>query len=269
MKFFELENGHGRVKCSEQGAHVCSWQHENIEQLFLSKHAIFDEGVAIRGGVPICFPQFGAFGPGVKHGFARNTPWETDAENHSNSNAHLAFKLVSDKQSLELWPFDFEARYEICLLPSGLRLEMKVINSGSKEFEFTSALHSYFRVLDVREISIGGLQHCEYWDNGTEFDVRNVEAANELRIQSAIDRVYFNSPNELSLIEGHHKRVISSQGFSDCVVWNPWLEGAQNLKDMEDNEYLNMICIESANVERAVLLKPGETWVGEQSISIV
>ena len=87
-----------------------------------------------------------------------------------------------------------------------------------------------------------------------------------------IDRVYFNTTNTkkpLSLIDGASTRHIESQGFADTVIWNPWQEGATACADMADDEYQQMLCIESANVQTPIHLEPGEEWQGQQKITVI
>ena len=68
---------HPQVKASFalQGAHLLSWKPAGEEEvLWLSNNTPFKQGVALRGGVPICWPWFG---PSAQqglpsHGFARN-----------------------------------------------------------------------------------------------------------------------------------------------------------------------------------------------------
>lgn len=260
-----LEYKDHSITCYQQGAHLSSWTFKGKEQLFLSKKAIFEPGVALRGGVPICFPQFGAFGPGKKHGFARNTDWQL----YSKTANELAFKLEHEPDANVEYDFSFEALYTVSLSGSEINMQLSVTNTDKAPISFTSALHTYLRVEDVQKTHLLGLHNCEYWDNGTEFDTRNLQTDDTLSFSSAIDRVYFNTPQTLSLNEGPQTRLISSKGFNDVVVWNPWQEGAKQLQDLADEEYKNMLCIEAANVETPTNLAAGESWSGSQTISLV
>ena len=60
------------LRVALHGAHVLSWVSQGRERLYLSPHSVMDAHAAIRGGVPVCFPQFNQRGPLPKHGFARN-----------------------------------------------------------------------------------------------------------------------------------------------------------------------------------------------------
>ena len=266
MKQSKLEFGDNAVCVHHQGAHLSSWVYQGKEQLFLSSKAVFEPTKAIRGGVPICFPQFGAFGPGRAHGFARNVIWRHVG---SLKDDRLLFELVHDKQSIEQWPYEFKAQFEVTLNGNQLTMALSVENSSAKTIEFTAALHTYFLVDHINHLVVNGLEQCEYWDNGTEFNERRHQVVDDLKVSGMIDRVYFNTDKTLTLIDGQSVRKISSDGFNDTVVWNPWDKGATAFTDMADDEYQRMLCIESANVGTPVALEQGDVWQGSQQIMVV
>lgn len=83
-------------------------QHPSAAQelLFLSSKAIFQPPKAIRGGVPVCLPQFAKRGPLQQHGFARNVSWELAAGSGSDG-VELTLD-VSDAQARE---YGFDGRF--------------------------------------------------------------------------------------------------------------------------------------------------------------
>ncbi len=265
MEHSKLQYGDHAITIHHQGSHLSSWLYQGQEQLFLSSNAIYKPSKAIRGGVPICFPQFGSFGSGNSHGFARNVVWQ---EIEPGSKNLLCFELNHNKNSLEQWPYKFKAGFELELKENTLTMRLNVENLSEEDIEFTVALHTYFRVSHIQESSIHGLEGCEYWNNGTEFTERQQQEESKLMFDRAIDRVYFNTNKTLTLTDKHSTRHILSSGFKDTVVWNPWIEGAKTFTDMADDEYQVMLCIESANVEEPVTLQPGAVWQGYQVISI-
>lgn len=266
MNRSRLHIGDSSIEVHHQGAHLSSWVCQGKEQLFLSQKALVETGKAIRGGVPVCFPQFAAFGPGQKHGFARNVLWHERTATQSN---HLCFELGHDADSFTRWPHEFNVELDIELESNALSIRLGVENLSNQVMEFTAALHSYFCVDSILNARVGGLQSCEFWDNGNVFEQREHQEQAELRIDNIIDRVYFNTLNRLSLTDGHSTRLIESQGFSDTVIWNPWEEGARALVDMADDEYKKMLCIESANVQTPRRLAPSDSWQGLQKITVV
>lgn len=261
----QLQFGDSSIEVHHQGAHLSSWVYQGKEQLFLSRQALFEPAKAIRGGVPICFPQFAAFGPGRYHGFARNMLWQPCETSQPNL---VRFELVHNKDTLELWPHEFKAQFDIELMNNILNMCLRVENVGSDAMEFTAALHSYFSVDAIQNAFVAGLQACQFWEKGSAFTQRQHQQPSELRVDQVIDRVYFNSPNALRLVGLESTRLIEAQGFADTVIWNPWREGASALVDMADHEYQQMLCIESANVQTPVHLDPGAVWQGVQKITV-
>ncbi|MFO1370639.1 MAG: D-hexose-6-phosphate mutarotase [Marinagarivorans sp.] len=260
---------HSNGDCCEiylHGAHVTSWQSGGHEQLFLSRQADFSPGKAIRGGVPVIFPQFGAFGPGAKHGFARNLSWQLDT--NASRASHAEFTLTSTDQTLIAWPFAFAARYRVSLDPGSLLMELLISNTGTQTMEFTSALHTYFASPDYRLGALSGLEGLEYWDNGTAWSRRSEQTSDVLRIEDALDRVYFQASQPLIWRDTARTLRIEAQGFDDAVVWNPGRAGAQALSDMADDEFTQMLCVEAATVAVPTRLAAGETWRGCQRITL-
>src|SRR6266576_2368940 len=65
------------------GAQVTSWKPAgHAEMLFMSTKSRWQEGQAIRGGIPICFPWFRAKvndPQAPAHGFVRTRTWQLDS----------------------------------------------------------------------------------------------------------------------------------------------------------------------------------------------
>ncbi|WP_158224616.1 D-hexose-6-phosphate mutarotase [Agaribacterium haliotis] len=264
MTYSELSYGEDSLRIYHQGAHLSSWNCNGAEQLFLSEQSAFAKGKAIRGGVPLIFPQFAAIGDGVRHGFLRSANWQLDSRNENS----LSFVLHSDQNSLELWPGQFSAKFTAELTKNRLKMQLQIKNIGTQRFDFAAALHSYFAIDDLANTKVFGLKGFEYWDNGNDFKQRHKEQADELRVDAAIDRMYFNVNKDLKIVEPNRTRVLKNTGFSEVVVWNPWSEGAAELADMADKEYLNMLCVEAALVDPRKTLEAGESWFGEQLIEL-
>ena len=248
------------------GAHVTSWVPAGgREALFLSRASKFGEGAAIRGGIPVIFPQFADRGPLPKHGFARTRAWGW-VEQDDPTRAEL--ELRDDAETRALWPHSFRAHLGVTISASTLAVELRIENVGSESLEFTAALHTYLRVGDVRKIHIVGLQGVSYRDKVT--GETRVQSDLQLAISGEVDRVYHNVQAPLEVhdpVAGRSIRV-SSAGFEDVVVWNPWSEKARALPDLADDEYLHMVCVEAAQVEDPVNLVPGEHWLGRQQLEV-
>ena len=85
-----------RFEAYLHGAHVTSWRAagDDDERLFVSTAARFEEGMAIRGGIPVCFPQFADQGALPMHGLVRTVPWTlVDAGRAADGAAHARFRV--------------------------------------------------------------------------------------------------------------------------------------------------------------------------------
>ncbi|MFA7858821.1 D-hexose-6-phosphate mutarotase, partial [Escherichia coli] len=148
---------HPQVKASFalQGAHLLSWKPAGEEEvLWLSNNTPFKNGIAIRGGVPVCWPWFGpAAQQGLPaHGFARNLPWTLKSHREDANGVALTFELTQSEETKKFWPHDFTllAHFRV-----GKTCEIDLESHG--EFETTSALHTYFNVGDIAKVSVSGL----------------------------------------------------------------------------------------------------------------
>lgn len=249
------------------GAHVTSWRTAGgREWIFTSEQAQFAEGKAIRGGVPIIFPQFNAFGSGPRHGFARNLPWQLcDAPASADKQNRCVLTLANSDATAAAWDHQFETQFIAEVSDTALRMTLSVRNTDDKPFRFTAALHTYFAVADLAHTRLQGLGGLSYWDNdGSDFSKRQKAEDDELTFTGAIDRVYFDCQQPLMLIDGDESLRIESEGFSEVVVWNPGPEAVRDLADMADHEYKKMLCVEAALIDQPVELAPGQVWQGRQ-----
>ncbi len=245
------------------GAHITSWKPANGEErLFVSQSAEFQEGIAIRGGVPVVFPQFSGLGALAKHGFARNTAWEL-IETTGDS---ATLQLRDSEATRALWPYPF--RIELKVIVGGQQLEMKlrIINTGDSAFTFTTALHTYLRIQEITNTTVEGLQGLQYLNVVTGEQI--VDTAARVVFHGDIDRSYYQAGSRsLRLIEPHRTLTVTSQGFPDAVVWNPGEVTASKIKDLETGGYQRFVCIEAAAIEQPISLSPGQVWEGSQLLS--
>ena len=246
------------------GAHVTSWvTPDGAEQLFLSARSAHAPGKAIRGGVPVIFPQFSDRGPLPKHGFARTHPWA--AARRAPNEAVLA--LRDDAATRALWPHAFAAELTVTVEADALRVALAVENTGDAPLAFTGALHTYLRVDDVADVRVDGLRGVRYQDaTAGRVERRDDEAS--LRFAGEVDRVYLDVPNDVTVREPGRARVVSAEGFPDVVVWNPGETLARTLADLEPDGWRRFVCIEAAAVARPVEVAPGARWTGRQRLAL-
>jgi glucose-6-phosphate 1-epimerase len=251
-----------RAEIYLHGAHVSSWVPAGgSEALFLSPKADFRPGLAIRGGVPVIFPQFAGMGLLPKHGFARTSDWEL-AE---STPEHAVLRLRENDSSLAAWPHKFELEYSVRIGGSQIEMTLKVSNTGSTPFEFTSALHTYVRVADLHHTTVWGLKGLWLKDSVKGEAIQKDEW---LEFPGEVDRMFFKAANPLQVVQEQQKTSLEQAGFTDVVIWNPGPEKCLTLEDMEPDGYLQFVCVEAAVVEQPVRLGPGESWVGMQKLTV-
>ncbi|KAK9055260.1 hypothetical protein SSX86_026342 [Deinandra increscens subsp. villosa] len=261
------------------GAHVTSWKNDQGEELlFVSSKAIFKPPKPIRGGIPICFPQFSNLGPLEAHGFSRNRVWTIDLDPPAfppnvnvTNRVYVDLLLKPTEEDLKIWPHSFEYRLRVTLGPAGdLMLTSRIRNTDGKPFTFTFAYHTYFSVSDISEVRVEGLETLDYLDNLKNRE-RYTEQGDAITFESEIDKIYLSTPTKIAILDHEKKRtfVVRKDGLPDAVVWNPWDKKAKAMADFGDDEYKHMLCVEAAAIEKPITLKPGEEWKGRQELSAV
>ena len=243
------------------GAHLTSWIPAGAEEvIFLSSKAQYQEGKAIRGGVPICFPWFNAKSDDPKapsHGLVRTKTWELESITHEGNAIAVALSTSHDQATQKWWPHDFRAVQRITI-STRLQMELSVTNTGAAPFTFQEALHTYYRVGNVRHVRLVGLDDVSYLDN-TEGNVEKIQYGDNT-FDQRIDNAYINTETELELTDPSLNRriLIGKQHSHNTVVWNPWAELASGMADLGD-EWPHFLCVEAANIRaNAVTLHPGE-----------
>lgn len=243
------------------GAHVVSWvDAQGREQLYLSPRSKFQPGTAVRGGIPVIFPQFSTQGPLPRHGLARTSDWELiqlDA-----GTVHFVF--TSNADTLALWPHAFTCELRVELQAGGLDVQLTVLNRGATAFSFAAALHTYLAVPAFEGATLQGLQGCHFTDEHSA--QRQQEDASKIRFAGPLDRVYYDVPGPLALQSNEVKLHVSQQGFTDAVVWNPGPEGVAQTSDFAPHAHEQFVCVEAAAIGRQPTLEPGTQWQGSQHL---
>ena len=240
------------------GAHVTRWQPAgHREVLWVSGSSWFEAGKPIRGGVPICFPWFGAHPTDAllpAHGTARISQWQVTATSLTAAGSvQLSFEYVTESFLVQ-YTVEFGPTLRMCL-------QVTLAASSAKVVQFEEALHSYFAVSDVQQIVIEGLESAPFID---KMDGAAVTSATgrPIRFSGETDRVYFDTDATCTLRDWASARriVISKSGSLSTVVWNPWTAKAARMPDFGDNDWPGMVCIETANVAgNAIELEPGDS----------
>ena len=260
------------------GAQVLSWvTADGIERIYLSPRARFDGASPIRGGVPLCFPQFNqrALGqvPLPKHGFARTQSWRVSAVEEHSRWAETTLALADSPQTRAMWPHAFAATCTITLEPDNLKIAFEVLNTDALPFSFALAIHTYLQVDDLSRVELLGLQGLDYWDGVqhlTEPGVRTTQSERALHFSSETDRVYTKVKVPLLMRDGSGSlRIEQSPSLPDAVVWNPGAALCSALHDMPLHGFNHMLCVEAARINTPQVLAPGESWRGWQSLRVM
>ncbi len=255
------------------GGHVTSWTPVGGKDvLWLSRASHYEIGKPIRGGIPICLPWFGPLegDPSAPmHGYVRLTCLnvESVAMNDGGGVSALLWGKFEEPPA-ENWPGDFELRVRVTVGRS-LSVAAEMLNLGHKGLVLNEALHTYFRVSDVRKVRVTGLAGAAYWSKLT--GARALQGPEPLTFAAQTDRVYVNSAGEVVLHDPQMGRDIriTKRGSKSTVVWNPWIAKAAAMPDFGDDEWPEMLCIETANtLDDAAAIPPGKTHTMETIISV-
>ena len=255
-----------------QGAHVTAWQPAGRQPvIFLSRKSEFAPGKPIRGGVPIAFPWFAARHDGKtgpSHGFARIQDWTLAFAARAGDDLHMTFTLGPTEVSRNLGFDNFRLAYQLTFGRT-LTMQLTVVNDAATPLLFEEALHTYYAVADVHEISVNGLEGVTYLDKNDKLQAKEQRGA--ITISEPSDRVYLDTTSTCILHDNGNKRriAVSKTGSNTTVVWNPWESGAAKLPDMDPTEWHEFIAIETVNAAaNPVTLAPGEIHVMETHVSV-
>ncbi|HYG32151.1 MAG TPA: D-hexose-6-phosphate mutarotase [Methylophilaceae bacterium] len=263
-----IENELASASLALQGGHLIHWQpiHAPDPVFWLSKRARFGHGRSIRGGVPICWPWFGAHPTDDRlcpHGFARIMPWHLmDSALLDNGATRLELHLLDTPVAHQQLPHPYELTLTV-EVGSTLKMALATTNKGDASLVIGEALHTYFQIGDIDNIHIEGLDGTEYADKTSAFSRHNQQG--DIRFSQEYDRVFVNTAAECTIVDPDLKRRIriAKTGSQSTVIWTPGQIKAEELQDIgPGDDWRHMICVESANaLENVVSVGPGETHV--------
>lgn len=266
--FININNQHASAVISLYGGQVLSYKRNaHAELLFLSDKAFYEAGKAIKGGVPICWPWFGADPEGKgrpAHGFARNTLWQLEStEQLSNGDTKVVIIIESGEQTKSLFAYDFKLSLTV-IVGETLKLELTTKNLGQQAFNITQAMHTYLSVKDIGDVSVEGLDKKAYLDKAkSNTGDENKVQAGDILINGEVDRVYLDVPGQLMLKQkaASHNVTIKSKNNKTAVVWNPWQALCEQSADLKADDYRRFVCVETANAVSDVIdVMPGKTF---------
>jgi glucose-6-phosphate 1-epimerase len=260
------------AEVSLYGAQVLSWKPAGQEEvLFLSEQSHFESGKAIRGGIPVCFPWFRVKADNPKspsHGFVRTREWRLDSLRADDGSVTLVCVTTSDDSTRASWPHDFLLAYRIRIAGT-LRLELSVMNRGSNPLRFEEALHTYFRIGDIHQARVRGLDAVTYLDNNDGNKSKRQDGS--VVLTAPTDNAYLPTDVSAEILDPvlHRRLRTEKLHSSTTIVWNPWQQGAAALADLGNDEWQQMLCVEAGNIlSAAVSLAPGEEHTMRSTLSV-
>lgn len=272
--FISVINKFAEADICLYGAQVTNFRPYNtMEMLWLSPASYFEEGRAIRGGIPVCFPWFGPHKSDhekPQHGFARLMYWDVaETKSLSTGETLVRLQLCSSEKTKTYWPRDFCAELSI-IVGKTLSVTLKITNTSSETFEYTDALHSYFSLSALENIAIEGLQNTKYHDQLKSADSLQKEPM--LTIQKAETRHYFDTEAKSVIHDSVFGRNISvaKSGSKITTVWNPGEEASSAMDDIPDDGWQTFVCVETVNAfEDTIELTPGKSHETTAVIGLV
>ncbi|MCL9783081.1 D-hexose-6-phosphate mutarotase [Vibrio sp. S4M6] len=269
IKIAYIQHPKATAAISLFGAHMLSYIPQGQQDLlWMSEASAFDGKTAIRGGIPVCWPWFANFAS-PSHGYARTSEWRIVEHQENDKGVIIQLGLKTNDAIFSVWPNQFELLLSIEVAET-LKVSMNITNIDSKPWAFSGALHSYLNVGDISKTSITGMGPS-YIDK--LLDGKQVQGEDTLLVDRGIDRIY-TEPESTILIkdEQRHRTLhVENSGHNCAVLWNPWQEGSQSMKDMQNDGYRTMICAESvlyaSDEKELCTLQPGERYTLSTSLS--
>ncbi len=267
----EISNEYAQATISVYAGQVLSFKPVNqSEVMFLSSQAYYQSGKAIKGGTPICWPWFGP-DPEAKgrssHGFVRNRLWQMrDVVSTHDGATQVIMGLVDTAETREIWDYSFEVAIAITV-GSSLTIELITQNTGNQPFSLTQALHTYFQIADINQVAVLGLADKTYLDKvdgGQLADKTYLDKvdggqqktqAGTVTFSGECDRIYLDVPSELIIEDraGNRNIKITATNSKTAIVWNPGADISANMADLGDRDYMNFVCVETANAANEII----------------
>ncbi|MFD1624830.1 D-hexose-6-phosphate mutarotase [Azospirillum griseum] len=261
-----------RLAFARQGGTLCQWWgRDGAERLYLSPANPWVATDAIRGGVPVIFPQFAARGPLPKHGFARTAVWAVVGQgvDETDGCGWVTMALDDTPETRAVWPHPFRLELTARFDDDQLSIRLDVVNSGSAAFAFTTALHSYLRAeVSDRVTGLGGLEVIDSADGDRRLRADDAP----IPLDAPIDRIFLNARAPVTLARGdaglraglRASLLIEQSGFCDAVVWKP--AATDRLPALPPDGHSRFVCVEAAVIGAPVALDPGQRWSGTQTL---
>ena len=261
LPMIEVTTPWSRAEIYMHGAHVAQFKkNDEPPLLFLSQCSRFADGQPIRGGIPVIFPWFGSREGLGQHGFARIKDWELkEFTPAADGSVSVRFRLPASPEAKGFPPFTADYLVKVS---QSLTLQLIVTNNSTDaDFSFENCLHTYFQVADITQVSVVGLKGAGYLDKADNYTPKT-EQADAITFAGEVDRTYMDTAGPVEILDRSLRRkiLVAKTGSHSTVVWNPWIAKAAQMPDFGNDEYKQMVCVESGNVGRnKITLAPGQS----------
>ncbi|MDY0135967.1 MAG: D-hexose-6-phosphate mutarotase [Thiomicrospira sp.] len=267
LVMIELKNDFGQTTVTPHGATLLSYiPAGGTDLLWVSDTAIYDGSKPVRGGVPVCWPWFGAYDASKMgahptdaakkaHGFARYELWQVESVASVGNATQVVLSLTPNASIEKAWPFDFKVSLAVTL---GEKLTVELIgeNRSNQAWYVTEALHTYFKVAKAPGLVVEGLEGKTYFDKNQGF--ADFKQTDTLKVHAPMDCVYVDHNTAVVMKDQGRDIVMDKINSASTIVWNPGAEGVKAFADMPDDQYEFMVCAEAGNaLQNGYELKAG------------
>lgn len=265
LSLIEIENARASARVSPYAGQVLGFRPSGAgdDLLFVGERAYFEAGKAIKGGIPICWPWFGADPAGKgrpAHGFVRSLPWRlSGTEAVDPGTTRVTLEIEDDDTTRALWRHPFRLRLDITV-GATLGVLLTTGSSGDTPFVLTQGLHAYFKTGDATRTRVLGLDGCRYIDKAAGANDAIGHQQGPVIFGAEVNRIYENVGPELTIEDPALGRRVRIRGRNSrtCVVWNPWVATARAMDDLDDEDYRRFVCVETVNTaSEQVEVAPG------------
>ncbi len=261
LPVLQISNRHADAVIALQGAQLLEYTPRGEKPvIWLSELAGYQRGQSVRGGVPVCWPWFGALdrnpaavramARGEKlpaHGLVRTRDWTLRSTRAEEDFTEVTLAFSADPLLQQHWPYPVELALQVTVGRS-LTLALTTRNLGTASIALTQALHTYFNVSSIDNVHLTGFEKSRYID--TLDGWREIDQNGAITFQGETDRIYLDVPQQVQLHDSGWQREIRlrATGSASAVVWNPGIAKAKGLSQFAADAWRTMLCIESANV---------------------
>lgn len=254
----EISNEFAEATISVYAGQVLSFKpvDQTEDMMFVSSQAYYQTGKAIKGGTPICWPWFGPDPEGEgrgSHGFVRDRLWQVrDVVSTQAGATQVTMGLIDSAETKGIWNYSFDLSIVITV-GQVLNINLVTRNTGSQSFFITQALHTYFKIGDLNQVRVLGLENKAYLDKVDRGQQKTQSGA--ITFSGECDRIYLDVPPQLTIEDRALNRqiTVTATNSKTAIVWNPGADISAKMADLGDRDYEHFVCVETANAANEII----------------